>query len=589
MVEVDTRYDGIKKLYGPGRILDQAKCKILCTKDVVRDALGRGKCDAALEPSNWITSTKFFHKGDTTGFERAKIADPKVNRKSSLKLGFHKPRYRCTTTEEFIWHKNAEIPERVVPDNSVNIPEFCPNLAVEKTVKDSIYTSSFSVDPSVPRPKPKPYEERKKYTNDLRETHFKLGSWDEANFTETQHSLGFEKRYNEEGLSNGSNRVVASNRHLSKVFRQGDYNRLDRKSINKTITKRDFPTPPVRDRRDLKFIHEFTEPSYHHSSHFDLGSASSADPKKLSSSLYHKDFATKALVPSYDRDRLLKEATSGTHHLELFRKESNPRLFTTTKESNFKDYGTQNVLQLKQERFKCCSEFKDRIGKDQHQIYHDQLNAGRNELPNQRMLSMTSSNFHRPPLVHNKYDFEIPTNNHLSGNFDCMRSAISEAHEKYTPHQSSSLKTRQECHDRRRDNKSTHFSLWNGPLDRKITEQESQFRDRPPLDPSVPPAGKYQPVGHKYQHIFSTSKPTIQNIPQSSFMMDFKNPSSYKTPYDAISKSRSCRWEEPLASYLFHTGDGQSKDIQKTTTERHFISPIEQLMKQKRFLGSRTL
>ena len=392
-------------------------------------------------------------------------------------------------------------------------------------MKDSIYTSSFSIDPSVPRPKPKPYEERKKYTNDLRETHFKLGSWDEVNRTETQHSLGFEKRYNEEGLSN-SNRTIDSNRHLSKVFRQGDYNRSDRKSVNKTITKRDFPAPPIKSQHDLKFIHEFTDPSYHHSSHFDLGSASSADPRKLSSSLYHKDFATKALVPAYERDRFLKEATIGTHYLDLFRKDSKPQIFTTTKESNFKDYGTENVLQLKQERFKCCSDFKDRIGKDAHQIYHQQLNAVRNELPNQRMLSMTSSNFQRPPLVHNKCDIEVPTNNHLSGNFDSMNSAISEAHEKYKPHQSSSSKTRQECHDRRRDNKSTHFSLWNGPLDKKITEQESQFRDRPPLDPSVRPAGKSLPAGQKYQHIFSSGKQTSQSFPQSSFMMDFKNPSS---------------------------------------------------------------
>ena len=433
---------------------------------------------------------------------------------------------------------------------------------------------------------PKPYKERKKYTNDLRETHFCLGTWHTKNTSETKHSIGFENSIDEEqnnrffgsarggSLSSASlhdcrnnNSMVDRNRHESKVFRDGDWNRTNRKSIKSSVTRKDFIDPPpyrtsllsssCEDGNSmLKFNHEFTKPNYHRATHFDLGNASSGSD----ASLYHKDFAVKPLTFAYDRERACCELGHRNPTLELFPK-GTQQSFITTKDTKFKDHGTDNLLSAMRDRTNEVFAIKQRNGRDSHQIYRNQMSSSpqsssrslyqsddyrysrgdEERLPAHRMISMSSSDFRRPPLTeNNKCSIKVPVNNHIYGvDYDKM---MSEAQEKYKTHQSfSARQVHQECHERRRDNKSTHFvfgsSGTGSPLKssnstsastikpNRFSEQASQFRQRPPLDPSTRAAGKTMLEGKEYSHLLQQVVGNGDGVqPKSSFMIDFEDP-----------------------------------------------------------------
>jgi len=664
---MEKEHDKIKrlnfsKLYGPKRSTLQDHCKSLATQDGVGDALRSGESDAAT--SAWITSTKHFHKGDFSTTKDDNIINSHKNKNDNqsvikhqethLTLGFEQPRQLGTTAGEFKWHKNHEVVKRQIADNTVHIPDFCPTLTAQvKPIKESVYTCSFHVDPSVPRPVPKPYKERKKYTNDLRETHFCLGTWDTKNTSETKHSIGFDNMDEEQNsrfvssargdsLSSAfsassvydhsnNNSMVDRNRHESKVFRDGDWNRTDRKSISSSVTRKDFVDPPPYlaslssscggdGSSELRFTHEFTKPNYHRATHFDLGNASSGSD----ASLYHKDFAMKPLTFAYDRDKTCREIGHINSTLELFPKGTR-QSFITTKDTKFKDHGTDHLLSAMRDRNDEVFAIKQRNGRDSHQIYRNQMSSplpsslsqsdelhhitstySRNggSLPTKRMISMSSSDFRRPPLTeNNKCSIKVPVNNHICGaDYDTM---LSEARDKYKTHQSFSAKqVHQECHERRRDNKSTHFVFGSAgtgsPLKSSnstsapmikpncFSEQASQFRQRPPLDPSTRAAGKTMLKGKEYSHLLQQVAGGDGNDgvsrPKSSFMIDFENP--WKNNTDC----RQTRFHEGLytkhpavaTSHLFHTGHGPNSGRYDSTTFCDFTSPIDQMLSQQK-------
>ena len=376
-----------------------------------------------------------------------------------------------------------------------------------RPIKESVYTDSFTVDPSVPRPKPKPYEERKQYTNDLRRTHFCLGNWDTNNTSsETKHSIGFVVGEHEDKSSvrqsflsseSATNGGVDRNRHESKVFRDGDWNRTDRKPIRSSVTMEDFHPSffSSKSADSLKFTHEYTKPGYHRATHFDLGNVSSTPTSNSCenkmkngigvASLYRKDFAAKPLTYAFDRDRACRRLGDNPT-LELFPENnktedsiSNHSHFITTKEMKFKNHGTEHLLSTVRDRHNEVFGIRQRNGRDSHQIYDHQMTAspsprpsssttyrhhGSNlnqQLPVARMLSMSSSDFRKPPLTkNNKCDITVPVNNHLGSDSNDLAAflTMSEARDKYRGHMTkTSRQVHQECHDRRSDNKSTHF------------------------------------------------------------------------------------------------------------------------------------
>ena len=442
--------------------------------------------------------------------------------------------------------------------------DFCPSLTAQvKPVKESVYKYSFSIDPSVPRPKPKSKKEWKKHTNDLRETHFCLGTWNIKNTSETKHSIGFDNNTGSEQhggdsllsssstFSCNSNSIVNRNRHESMVFRDGDWNRNDRESISSSVTQKDFADPPPRLSRDssrLKFIKEFTKPKYHRATHFDLGNATSS----IDASLYRRDFAAKPLTYASERDRACRKLGSN-HTLELFPKDSR-QSFITTKDTKYKDHGTDYMLSAMRDRNNELFSIKQRNERDSHQTYRHQMSSPSptsSSFDNNHsrggklhiqggLISVSSSDFRRFPLTVKKKcgDIKIPINNHLCGDYNGADARMSEAREKYTTHKSTSRQLHHECLKRRRDNKSTHFVLGSTDIQfpststysmsrpNRYSEQASQFRERPLLDPLARAAGKTMAKGKEYSHLLQqlTEGDGDGSRSKSSFMIDFKDP-----------------------------------------------------------------
>jgi len=313
---------------------------------------------------------------------------------------------------------------------------------------------------------------------------------------------------------------TSKDRQVSKIFRDGDWNRADRRLVGKTVTKQDFTNPPTHNPLELVFNDKFTEPSYHRSSHFDLGNI-----KKNPTSLYQNDYIDKPLCLAFNRDRTCEQINNS--HFELFPKTSK-QLMITSKDFGYKDYGIEHLLASTKERMNDVEELKARIGKDSLQYQRKlSLNQPSTARPIEKILSMSSSNFQAPPLTENKYNLKVPKYNHLDGNYYGADTKISEARAKYQAQKSSSGQVRMECHNRRRDNKSTHFTFGNdNNLDARRSEQTSQFRTIPPLDPTIRAAGKKIPSTKQYSHIFPANNDRTINTRQSLLKSDYKDPKS---------------------------------------------------------------
>lgn len=354
--------------------------------------------------------------------------------------------------------------------------DFCPWLSQEtKSPRNSIYHSSYIIDPSLPRPRPKPLAERRKHTNDLRETHFKLGTWQNAKTSETRHALSFSKHIPVKPM------MCKQDTYGSKVFRPGDWNQQDRKSVIKSVTKNDFLDPDLKCVPDnLTYENQFTDKNYHQTTHFNLG-----NERNINGSVYNKDFTGNSTVSAI-------LMVPGINPLNLFPRNNNESSKKiSTKEESYQNHRMENTLVIRKD---VIDQIKQR--QEHHSIPMSDQNI------REKHLSITSSDFPRPLFSGTEAQkITIPAYNHVSGNYYGPDSKISEAKQAYIRHQNTSVQVRNECCERRRDNKSTHFVFGTDLPDDIKTEQSSQYQEPVSLNPIVRAAGKGLPQKKAYSHI----------------------------------------------------------------------------------------
>ena len=201
---------------------------------------------------------------------------------------------------------------------------------------------SFDMNPQDSRPIPQTLQERRKHTNDLRETHFKLGDCSNHLGSETMHS--FSKNISASDSRNYSNALET---YSSCIFRPGDWNRMNRSLVNSGVTQRDFISPS----KDMYATNDkaSAEKTYNRATHFNLGSTTSK-----SASVYYKDFALSLKgKPTHPRLATIERPTSTNVFIS-----NDPPDFITTQRETFEDKARDSVLSIRNDRIAALEKVK---------------------------------------------------------------------------------------------------------------------------------------------------------------------------------------------------------------------------------------
>lgn len=339
----------------------------------------------------------------------------------------------------------------------------------------------------------------------MRETHFKLGTWENKNKSESGHSFSFAEHYSPAPT------VIKQGTHQSKVFRCGDWNKQNRNSLTASVTKKDYVKPSGS--RPFMVTHEdqFADKNYHRATHFNLGSVRNSDV-----SVYNKDYTAgtvyaneRQLIPSMNTLNLFPSNNQSTRNL-------------STKEDSYQNNGLETTIQKRKERMEILDEIRQRHCQESLSM-HD---SSRTPV---KHLSITSSDFPKPPLVDTESSKNfIPAYNHLNGHYHGIETRASEARDAYVPHKNTSAQVRNECCERRRDNKSTHFMFGTTdiPSNYLRTEQSSQYQQPVSIPAFMQPAGKSAPQKKPAHSHLLTQYPAENQLLTGSIMKD-----DYRVPH----------------------------------------------------------
>lgn len=541
------------KFYGPHREVNvlTRKFKNTCTKDSVRDALSENGRD--IQPS-WLTSTKESYKGkDIERFRNESKTCNTSRDTTNFVLGFDQTNY-ITTNQDF---KPCYI-EKQIPckgDTKTHIADFCPGNT--KSNDHTEYEISFDSNSQHPKPVPQTLEERRKHTNDLRETHFKLGDFSNHPRTETMDS------YNKDRPApDSTNHSKALETYSSCIFRPGDWNRVKRSLVSSGVTQRDFISHPkdVYKSNDNKASADTT---YHRATHFSLGNT----PIKTTS-VYHKDFvlSPKGKLTQH-RPTTVRPPSS-----KLFMSDESAD-FITTQAANFEDKTRELVLSIRNDRIASLEEVKKRHAEVSVPFNSKQESSCPVE---SKVLSMTSSDFYQNPFDASRIIQHGPfTNhyNHLSSNY--KNKNLSEAKERFKSHDHVSKILRNDCQIRRQDNKSTHFVFGTDGVDDKRSEQSSQYRNHLPVDPSLRSAGKSLPQKNVYSHVYPClNAPLDPSIPsQKPISVMKKEYTRNDLSLANICPKRKATSNPVVDTHFFHLDNHYSAGTQSSTTKTDFMAP----------------
>ena len=339
----------------------------------------------------------------------------------------------------------------------------------------SEYQGSFAVDPSKPRYISRSLGERRRHTDDQRETHFILGESAERFKSETTHSFPeapIQSYIDRQGVADTSKEIYGS-----RVFRRGDWNDHGTARAHGSVTKRDFTLPSLKqegsdgkgDRIQDKIDYEQTNHRF-----------GSATPTK--NSVYCRDFlmGDKHVLPAPRR-------LEGHKPAKLLTDESIKSV--STQEAHYKDHGLQNIIDIGRERRKDLTSNKSR-----HSENCISLKDGSEDFKKRdRRVSMSSVDFVKPPthgLQLRHVTCSPPKYNHINSNPTSTFDTLSEAQDCYVPLKGweAARKGRLECMDRQQQNKATHF-LFGTDSNRNVTEQSYQYQTISQTSDNVRAAG----------------------------------------------------------------------------------------------------
>lgn len=374
--------------------------------------------------------------------------------------------------------------------------DFRPKLTEIKTSGSSEYQKQYALGEDYELPKLQTIEERRLHTNDLRATHFQLGDFKENSFSETQHSF-----VNFQGGNNStSQKCDNTETYKSNVFRDGDWNKLDRHLLSKSITQKDFDMPESY----IPKQRPASETEYQRSTHFNLGSL-----KSKNNSVYNKDYVQ---TSNYKCGRLYQPIAKPIHS-RLFPCSDHTNQFIST---NSHAYGTKDeelTLKMRKERIKSLEETKKKHNSNAVPLANFDKDA--KSIP-QKLLSVTKSAFYGHHTAPRSPEKQLsPIFNHLNGNFTNRN--LSECQNSYGPLEQQAKEVRNNCLQRQQDNKATHFEFGNGNTNKK-SEHSAQYGVLMPLDPTVRAAGKSLPQTKVYSHIFSHTGEEKASLYQKSVM-----------------------------------------------------------------------
>ena len=532
------------KLYGPQRDVSLQNFRSRFAKDNVLEALQSGEYKFDGKSNAWLTSAKESYRHQ----EPTKSNDAKLTAESrnatSFTLGFDKVTY-MTTTEDYKSHGMKCKPESIVNNmNKSLIPDFCPEYAKSRHTEPSEYQVKYKVDSNQPPQKYTTSEDRKKHTNDLRATHFQLGSCSDSKTSETGHS------FCEITTKEPPKMDYASERCKSTVFRAGDWNSNGRKMIKESVTKSDF-TPCSETRIENEVEDEIMSKLYQRATHFKLGSAEDKDD-----SIYTKDFLAAPNVTTY-RPSI---ASAPVPALVIPNDCADSGRFKSTLQRNFGRPDRDIMLELKEERKNNCTENKMRMAENSVPI---SFKVPKQLIP-QQLKSTTACHFHQPlEKEDNRAYFATGRTefNHLNGSYNSPKARQSETKASYLGSPVDCRDLRAECHRQFADNITTHFDF--GIDDEQpVSEHLSQYRQRQSVDPTLRAAGKSLLKTKDYCHIEQETR----NIGTSVMKRDYKRVSCE----DICEKGRP----KPVGcpTHFFHM-DNDFQGTQNSATKDDFKSP----------------
>lgn len=535
--------------YGPLRGVTLESCKDTCLKDSVQHALHGGNED------EWLTSTNESFQGEPkSNEEKLKIQSRDT---TNFVLGFDTCGAYLTTTQDYKNHDDYQYikNEQHFDMDKSQIPDFCPEYLESRNTEPSEYQVSFKLDPPGKRTPIRTADERKKHTNDLRATHFQLGSFAEPTNSETSYSFCQVTKKKQPKM------LGAAERTKSTVFRAGDWNRSDRKILPKSITGKDFIEPDFKPQKDER---NFTVPTTfeHRSTHFKLGN------DELNDSSYSKDFITvtgqnssKPVLASPPSPALIIPNDTDTN-------------FESTLQRNFKTTDCKDMLQRKHERKKNC--MKNKCRQTENSVPISFRKETSKTVP-QTLMSTTKCHFPKQSSKgpERETGFTDPYN-HLTSDENEVR--FSETKARYLDPPSSSKELRKECYRQFNYNISTHFDFGTD-IPESVTEQNSQYRRHLPVDPSLRAAGKSLPQKKRYHHINGIGGRVIpgQITKQSDSNLDIQSTTVMKRDYKPVCNLHNTSMDVPiktLKSHFFHM-DNDFQETRNSTTKTDFLPPPE--------------
>jgi len=531
----------------------RANYKSVLTKDSVKDALDKGEY-INKNDKLWLTSTKETFRGRYCPIEREEKTEHSRD-KTNFVLGFDESRRYLTTATDYRPHTSLSSPSRIHVDNTTNIPDFSSQYNKDLKLEKSEYQNQFDeLTRNTIRPPMRSLKERQQYTNDLRSTHFQLGSCETKTGTETQHSfIDFKNSCIDDDLKRG-----ALETYKSRVFREGDWNQTNRHMLKKSITQNDFVT------KDATSCRLPTQKSYQQRTHFSLGS----DTNKTASS-YDKDYG---LAQANFSDQSINGSLYVPCDAEIFPK-NDENHFITTHDNNFKAKDKELTLQIKRERI--CDLNKNI---ERHSLRSvpfcttDDISSS--SIP-RKLMSMNKSAYQvqYPTLCDKVASPNSPTYNHTKGDYN--ETIRSEFQDSFSAHDQRATEIRNECMLRRKDNKSTHFVFGTRDCGEfQNTEQASQYSKHVPLDPTLLAAGKSLPFTKSYSHIFSCGdgESHSEGLQQSIMKNDYRLMDTERSLQVPNRCNMSRDKEVVMDTHFFHLDD-EYKGCLQSTTQTHFITP----------------
>ncbi|KAJ7379842.1 hypothetical protein OS493_012591 [Desmophyllum pertusum] len=523
-----------KDLYGPARISAKTAIKDVLLRDhVLQEREWHSENARTRNPWKTSFSISFEKPGVDESIKHGRKLDVRVDKCHQFSAGLRGGPSLATTAADFD-NKLQGAPIKAAPCQSTSIADFAPKYMSDKSFgkSGSVYDSMFAKEGQGHGSSAKNRAECQQHTDDLNATHFQFGNDFNGYGTETRQSFKNKLENSPEG--HGSTNVAsktALETYKSSVFRHGDWNVPEPRSVRHSVTCNDFHIKPFSNETGgfkAEEKEDFTEespvspkddpnhPYYQRSTHFVLGTHT--DDR---SSLYYKDFMLGK------RECLLKPlpapppiSSKVLPNLE----DCLPSCSTNT--ADFVNHKT-HIREIGQRR-----DAETKVNRERHTTQAVVLTCDERRHTEERQASLTGADYLRPSKDHPYLSPQKEPRSryrYLDSDGALLRTPVwpapSETKEEFIPIEelvkgdsTAKLKEKKaDCDERIQDNRSTHFQFGSDG-EPKHTEQHDQFLSSLHLDPALRAAGKSEGPEQKYSHVYPSEsakqgRQSVSNIP----------------------------------------------------------------------------